>query len=193
MHALDLATLVLAKGGHDNLKQGSCLLEAVSYLADEPWSDRPECVSPVLGAFGRILNDVLPNSKRQKLKPYIPQLMGTAADGLDEARGCLALDWLVRVCTPTWLRLVPGPTAYADLLANHRPIASLEDVAAIGDIVRDAASHAAQARAAAREAAWPAVRDAAWDAAWVAACNAARAVQEAAWAAAQEAAAREAA
>jgi hypothetical protein len=56
-----------------------CLLEAAAYVAGEPWSDSPECVSPVLAAFGRSWNDALDDENRQMLKPFIPRLVGTAA------------------------------------------------------------------------------------------------------------------
>src|SRR3954453_23724766 len=53
----------------------ACLLEAVAFVAGEPWSDSPSCTSPVLGTFGRSLNDVLPDDRRQQLKPYILRLI----------------------------------------------------------------------------------------------------------------------
>jgi hypothetical protein len=184
---LDL--LHLASGPHDpNAEQRMCLLEAAAYIAGEPWSDHPECVSPVLGAFGRQLNDVLPDDQRQKLKPYITRLIGTAGDGLDEARGLLALDWLVRVYTPTWLRLVPALVADADALAGLPRIETLEQAAQVGKLVRETASYAreawaaagAAARAAARAAAGAAAGAGAGAAAWDAAWDAARAAAGAA-------------
>lgn len=39
-----LDSLILAHGKHANIKAGACLLEAVSYIAGEPWSDHPEPV-----------------------------------------------------------------------------------------------------------------------------------------------------
>jgi hypothetical protein len=177
-HHLELDTIILSEGGHSSREQGVCLLEAVAWWAEEDHSDQPECVSPILGMYGRSLNDVLPDGKRQRLRVYIPQLPGTAGDGLDERRGYIALDWLVRTYLPAWLRLVPALIADADLLARHRPIETLEDAAAVGEIVRDAESHTLTARdaagAAAGYAASAAARDAAGDAAWTAAGAAAR-------------------
>src|SRR6266511_141879 len=100
-----LDTLILKKGAHRDFKDGVCLLEAVAYIAGEPHSDQPACASPVLGAFGRSLNDALPNDKRQQLLPLIPRLIGTAGDGLDQVRGLMAADWVLRTYTPTWLCL----------------------------------------------------------------------------------------
>lgn len=100
---IDLDTLVLAKGGHGSIEQGACLLEAASYIAGERWSDQPQCVSVVLGAFGRRLNDNCTDEERQQLKPFIPRLLNTADDGKDGARAFLAADWLVRDALPRLL------------------------------------------------------------------------------------------
>src|SRR4051812_33649604 len=96
---LVLADVKLAKGSHSSPQQGACLLEVVSMFANEPFSDHPACVSPVLRNFGINLNDQWGGAQRQKLVPFIPRLVGTAGDGHDEARGYLALDWLIRTFT----------------------------------------------------------------------------------------------
>ena len=152
MSTLDLSTLVLAVGQH-TAGDEMCLLEAAAFQAGEPWSDHPACVSPVLGTYGRDLNDVLPDATRQRLVPFIPRLLNTAGDGLDERRSYLALDWLVRTYLPAWLRLVPALAAQADLLADAHEVVDLESASAIGVLVRDAASQSA--------AAWDAAGDAA--------------------------------
>src|SRR5258707_8325091 len=100
---IDLKTLTLAKGGHENRGDGLCLMEAVAWFAGKPHSDRPPCVSPVLGAYGRTLNDALPDIPRQELKQFIPQLPGTAGDGKKETPGHIALDRLIRTLTPAWV------------------------------------------------------------------------------------------
>ena len=193
--------VVLEAGKHKNSDDGVCLLELVSLLAGEPFTDHPGCVSPVLAGFGRSLNDELPDDKRQRLLPLAPRMIGTARDGMDEARGFLALDWLVRVYLPAWLRLTPDLVADADALAGFRPITDLGSAAEVGVLVRHAKKRADVARvavgAAAGDAAWAAasaaasaaVGDAAGDAAWAAASAAASAaVGDAAWATASAAA-----
>jgi len=174
-HHLDLNTLTLAKGGHETRDNGVCLLEAVAWWAEEDHTDHPTCVSPVLGTFGRNLNDVLPDTKRQELRPLIPLLPGTAGDGHDETRGYLALDWLIRTYTPAWLDLA-GLTEEATALRDLRRIADLVAAQAAGPVVRQASQKAAAAGAAAGDAA----RAAAGDAAWAAAGDAARAAAGAA-------------
>ena len=166
---IDLENLVLAKGAHDDRSDGLCLLEAVAWFAGKDHTDHPPCVSPVLGAYGRSLNDALPDDRRQSLKPLIPALPGTAGDGLDEARGYMALDWLVRTWCPAWLDLA-GLSEEAAALRDLRRIAALASAQSAAPVVRQAAEKAAAAGAAAGAAAWAAAwaaaRDAARAAAW---------------------------
>jgi hypothetical protein len=158
----DLSTITLAVGDHDDLDGGMCLMEAVAWFAGEPWSDHPACTSPVLGSFGRSLNDALPDDKRQQLVPLVPSLVGTAGDGLDETRSYMALDWLIRTYTPAWLDLA-GLTVEAQALRDLSRIVDVVSAKAAGPVVR-----------AGREKA-DAVWDAAGAAAWAAAGAAARA------------------
>ena len=107
MHHVDLTAIRLDSGSHSRTvgEQKACLLEWVSIFAGVDYGDHPSCTSPVLGAFGRTLNDGLDDERRQRLIPFIPRLVGTAGDPEgDEARAWMATDWLVRVFTPTWLR-----------------------------------------------------------------------------------------
>jgi hypothetical protein len=197
--------LKLSRGGHKPTDNEACLLEAVAYVAGEPWSDRPACASLVLITYGQRLNDVLPDDLRQQLIPFIPRIVGTAGDGKDERRSYLALDWLTRTWLPAWLRLVPACVSDADAIAGLPPVVDLESAALVGEAVRaavigaraawgaagDAARDAAQgaAGAAARDAAQGAARVAAQGAAGAAARAAARAAaQGAAGAAARDAA-----
>jgi len=102
---MEINSVVLARGSHSNADAGMCIMEAVSYFADEPFSDRPRCASSVLTAFGIRLNDSLPDDLRQLLVPLIPQIVGTRGDGLDIKRAYMAVSWSVRVCAPAWLEL----------------------------------------------------------------------------------------
>ncbi len=193
---LVLADLVLDKGSHRKPDEGMCVMEAAAYLAGEPWSDRPTCVSGVLTNFAMSLNDNWDDDQRQKLIPFIPRMIGTAGDGQDEARGYLALDWLIRTFTPVWLDLA-GLTIEAQELRELRRIVDLVSAQSAGPVVRSARDKAYAARDAARAAAWAAAGAAAGDAAWAAAGAAAGdaagaaagdAAWDAAWAAAGAAA-----
>jgi hypothetical protein len=94
----------LAYGTHPNPQDGRCAMEWVAHIAGERHSDQPACVSPVVRALCVALNDGLDCSARQRLRPYLTRTIGTSGDGLDEQRAWMALDWLIRVYAPTWLR-----------------------------------------------------------------------------------------
>ena len=189
-----LATIkTLYSGAHD--PDGKmCVMEAVAYVAREPWSDHPACVSPVIAAFARAWNDGLPDAERNSLlMPMIPKFVGTiGSDALENRRATMAADWLIRVYTPAWLRLA-GLTSHADTLANLPEIIDFAKVPALmpalGAARKDAAAAWSAARdaapVAARSAALVAARSAALAAALVAARVAARIV---AWDAARDAA-----
>nr|MBA2706998.1 hypothetical protein [Gemmatimonadaceae bacterium] len=100
-----LDTLVLEHGAHS--PDGKfCIMEATAYIAGEPWSDAPKCVSPVIGAFLRSWNDSLGDNDRQLLKPYVTRVIGTRTNAKDEEkRSWMATDWLARECAPAFLRL----------------------------------------------------------------------------------------
>ena len=51
----------LARGAHATPEEGRCAMEFVAYLAGEPHSDQPKCVSPVLRRYCIALNDRLPD------------------------------------------------------------------------------------------------------------------------------------
>src|ERR1700752_2452214 len=70
----------LAYGTHSTPEDGRCAMEWVSYLAGEPHSDEPACVSPVLRIFCATLNDALDDDRRQRLRPYLTRTIGTADD-----------------------------------------------------------------------------------------------------------------
>ena len=163
---LDLSTLRLAKGAHS--PDGVfCVMEAAAYIAGEPWSDHPACVSPVIAEFCRSWNDELDDKTRQILVPIIPRLIGTATTAADETtRAWLATDWLVRTFAPAWLRLA-GLTSHADALEGL-------DALTTADLARKAQKVIAAARDATRAAAWAAARAATRDAARAAAWAAGR-------------------
>ncbi len=194
---LDVCALPLKSGGHSSVDDGMCVMEMVSYLAREKWSDSPKCASPVIASFLRSWNDSLNDDDRQMLKPYAFKVIGTNTGKADDlARSWMALDWLCRVHTPAWLRLA-GLTKEAQAIEATARIVDAQTAELAqpalneGRRVSDAAWDAA--RAAARDAARAAARDAAWAAAWAAAGDAAwdaarAAAWDAAWAAARDAA-----
>ena len=174
----------LDTGAHKSVDAGLCAMEAAAYIAREPFSDHPQCVSPVIAAFMRSWNDALPSTERAMLLPLIPLTLDTkASQSVEERRSMMAIDWYIRVHTPAFLRLA-GLTAQADTLAGFSELTAQSQMDGIRiplEAIRDAAS---AAWSAARSAAWSAAESAAESAAWWAAQSAARsAAQSAAWSA----------
>jgi hypothetical protein len=103
---LDRDAITLTRGNHTP-GEGYCIEELVSTLAGEPWSDVPACVSPVIAAYCRALNDRLPDAPRQRLKAYAARQVGTAGDADAELRRAyLCADYAVRRFAPAVLRTV---------------------------------------------------------------------------------------
>lgn len=187
MQTLDIESLTLTKGSHEGPDEGYCLMEAVAFIAGEPWSGSPKCASPVISFFLRSYNDSVNDEARQSLKQYIPRLIGTSGSYvLEQRRSLIAADWLVRVHTPPWLRLaklVDHADAFASLLkitssaqisSMKGPIqAAKESAFAVIDAARAAAGTwdeaAARDGSRAGKEAWLAVMAAGRDAAWHAA------------------------
>lgn len=176
----------LGWGTHASPDDGRCAMEWVSHLAGEPHSDHPRCVSPVLRAFCTTLNDSLEDEPRQRLRPYLTRTIGTGDDGLDEARSWMAMDWLIRTYTRTWLRVAHLPRA-AGRLSELPAVLSSSDLtpalealhlarsesraawsAALGPVRSAARTPWGAGRAAARQAAWASAGAPAWAAARVA-------------------------
>lgn len=102
----------LAKGRHKTAGHEACVMEFVSLLNEEEWSDHPHCVQPVLAAAARAVNDRVSDEGRQRLVDLAPRLAGTAeGDWLVGAR-------LVILCTEAALN---SPAAAAPLGTSEPP------------------------------------------------------------------------
>jgi hypothetical protein len=71
-------TVQLARGRHYRADDGVCVMELASMLAGEPLTDRPRTVSRTLAALLRGYNDGLDHTRRQQLKRYAAESLGTA-------------------------------------------------------------------------------------------------------------------
>lgn len=69
---------LLSRGAHTDPADGACLMEYVSLLAGEQFSDRPSCTHPLLAQIARLVNDTSPENVRHELAPLAPGLIGTA-------------------------------------------------------------------------------------------------------------------
>ena len=88
----------LSAGSHDPHHGEACVMEYVSLLAGEEWSDRPECTHPMLAHEARTTNDLLRDSDRTRLVPLIGRLFGTTEDS-SELRARLRLAQARQVMT----------------------------------------------------------------------------------------------
>jgi hypothetical protein len=163
--ALDLDTLTLTHGVHTPESGQFSLVEAVAYVAGEPWSSEPQCASPVLCDYciqiGAIEDAPYGPDIRKRLVPYIPRLVdsrGTPAQ--EEWRGWLALDSLLRQAFPLWLDLA-GLSEHATRL---RALPTQTEERA----VRRSEQHWQRAFEAANQAAWATgLRDYTGQAEWI--------------------------
>lgn len=143
-------------GAHSDHK-AFCILEAVAFVAGEPWSDAPKCASPVISAFLRSWNDALDDERRDTLlRPLIPKMIGTnGTNALEKRRSMMAADWFVRVHTSAWLKLA-GLTVHAEALALLPEITDFVQCSSLMSVLNAARSDA--------NAAWTAAGAAAGDA-----------------------------
>jgi hypothetical protein len=71
------ASIRLEPGSHRSPDHGVCIVELASMIGGEPFSDRPDCVCPVIASFLRGWNDRAGYSDRQRLRPYASRVVGT--------------------------------------------------------------------------------------------------------------------
>jgi hypothetical protein len=67
---------LLGVGRHRGPEHGACVMEYVSVLAGEPWSDAPGCTDRALGELARRVNDDVGRDARTALVAVAPRLVG---------------------------------------------------------------------------------------------------------------------
>lgn len=72
-------TVRLSRGRHTSPEDGACVMELASMLAEEPFSDHPPSVCPVIAAFMRVYNDAVGDDRRQELYCYASKVVGSRA------------------------------------------------------------------------------------------------------------------
>jgi hypothetical protein len=142
--------MTLARGRHRDPREGRCLLELVSVLAGEPWTDHPRCVHPVLGSIARRVNDTCTDAGRDRLIPWALPLIGTAAvpEPVSSVlvRRCAGaalavrpdLRRLTRAPRGGWYRRFMAPSLVADavtVLAEHAECADQRLVALLRECI----------------------------------------------------------
>jgi len=97
----------LARGRHDSPDDGACVMELVSMLAGEEFSDRPRTACPVVGAFLRAYNDLAPPSRRQDLLGCASRLVGSRNPHAERERmhHCVRVALALHDRQPWWRRV----------------------------------------------------------------------------------------
>lgn len=157
-----------------------CLVEAsVVHVLRKRKADTDPTICPVVRKMAAGLNDAYPrgavgdHARTAELRRFVPLLPHTrSTKKAERRRSYLAVDWLIRVFAPAWLRLVPELVVHADALAGLPEIVDGDAGAA-----REVSAVQAAIQAAVREvyagvtccggasndaAAWETVRAAAW-------------------------------
>lgn len=95
---------VLDAGSHHSPEAGACVMEYVSVIAGEEWSDMPTCTHPVLARAAQVVNDTVTTADERSrlLLPLVPLLMGTNPYNLSidgAVSGCTEAGWATaRIC-----------------------------------------------------------------------------------------------
>jgi hypothetical protein len=74
---ISFQTVKLSRGNHASPADGACVMELASMLGGEPFTDHPQSVCPVIGAFLRVYNDSLDDRRRQDLYRFAALAVGT--------------------------------------------------------------------------------------------------------------------
>jgi hypothetical protein len=100
---MDVDSVRLEPGVHRTPREGVCLLELVSLMAEERFSDRPRCVCVVIAAFLRSWNDRSGHAERQALRPYARRVLGSRSRrGVTGRRRDICLTWAGADLTGNW-------------------------------------------------------------------------------------------
>jgi len=110
-----MKVIKLSAGRHKNAEHGTCLMEAVSVLAGEEFTDHPQCACPTITGLGIVINDLADDELRQTLLGGLPwRLINTVGD-IDIASRRLKMftDWLFPVINKSLLMTLDWSTAEA--------------------------------------------------------------------------------
>ena len=86
-------------------RRDPCLLQLVSKLAREPWTDRPSCVHPTLGSIGRMVHECSSREDRPALLPLASAFIGTAHVGFETPARLVALCVSTALASPDQRRI----------------------------------------------------------------------------------------
>jgi hypothetical protein len=69
---------VLSRGNHTDPRDGACVMEMVSVLSGEEFSDSPTCVNSTLRTSAICVNDFVSDDNRNKIALMVPRFIGTS-------------------------------------------------------------------------------------------------------------------
>ncbi len=121
MSPVSYQTIRLSKGKHTDPEDGACVMELASMLADEPFTDHPASVCPVIASFLRSYNDSIDADRRQGLYEYASKVVGSRADARTrQSRAARLAEWAEEMqrSRRTWFLLRSPFRAIGRL---HRP------------------------------------------------------------------------
>lgn len=102
---------VLSRGKHHDPHEGACLMEYVSVLAGEQFSDSPRCTHKLLSRIAQIVNDASSVQARSELARRAPLLIGATGSGSETGQRLVEACYAVAAqASPRWreprLRLI---------------------------------------------------------------------------------------
>ncbi len=149
MNTIPNSLPTLSAGSHKPDEGKACVMEYVSLLAGEAWSDSPSCTYPPLAWSAQIVNDRLSDGDRHLLVPLIGRLFGTTlpVDGrvfaLRVARTVEHLNPVAEACNDVTERFIAGEATSEELSEARRHADT--SAATDGYVVTSCASYAAAA------------------------------------------------
>lgn len=100
-------TIKLSKGKHTSKEHGACVMELASMLADEPFSDHPSAVCPVIASLLRAYNDSIDDRRRQDLYAYAAKVVGSrGSTEVERMRTEHLTTWIAKPTTRRWTRFL---------------------------------------------------------------------------------------
>jgi hypothetical protein len=107
MSSVSYQTIKLSRGKHASAADGACVMELASMLADEPFSDHPVSVCPVIGGLLRAYNDSVDDDRRQDLYSYAAKVVGSAGSpAVERARAERLAAWTLHMRERRWARSI---------------------------------------------------------------------------------------
>jgi hypothetical protein len=92
MQGFNLELVWLDPGAHPGSPDG-CLMEWVALMSGLPKTDRPRCINELVTSVAIHLNDTLDEVSRQRLKGFIPRILGARRGPADRRIGVRLAVW----------------------------------------------------------------------------------------------------